>query len=175
MKANALIVNIKDEAETPALPIRILYGTTTGNSGILAEEIAEKIAGMGLAYKLSSTKFLNPDELYEVETLLLIMSTDGDGEPPLMADDFYRFLNEKTDADLDHLSYSVLALGDSYYPDFCQAGKDFDRMLKGLGAQRIADRVDCDEHYWSDAEGWIENVCSVIEQKERQTMPTVQN
>jgi len=129
---------------------------------LLAEETAEKLAEMGLTYKLSSTEDFNIEELYEIETLLLIMSTDGDGEPPLMAEDFYRFLDEKTDADLHHLSYSVLALGDSSYPDFCQAGKDFDQILEKLGARSILERVDCDYNYWNDFENWLGNVCSEI-------------
>jgi len=35
MKVNTPIASIKDGVEVPALPIRILYGTTTGNSEIL--------------------------------------------------------------------------------------------------------------------------------------------
>lgn len=162
MNATTSNLSIIDDLDASAMPIRILYGTTTGNSEILAEETAEKLNELGLATDLSSTEDFNTDEFYEIEVLLLIMSTDGDGEPPLMAEDLYLFLDEKTEADLHHLSYSVLALGDSYYPEFCQAGKDFDIMLENLGAQRIAERVDCDIHFWEDFEYWLSNVCSVL-------------
>lgn len=173
MKEITSIASIVDDDEASALPIRILYGTTTGNSEILAEETAEKLAEMDKAYKLSSTEDFNSNELYEVETLLLIMSTDGDGEPPLMAEDFYRFLNEKTNIDLHHLCYSVLALGDSSYPDFCQAGKDFDQMLEKLGAQRILKRVDCDYNYWNDFENWVGNVCSKVNKEYYNKLATI--
>lgn len=153
----------------------ILYGTTSGNSELVADELAEKLDKKGFSYRLSDTSDFDPEILYSIETLLLLMSTDGDGEPPWMAEDFYRYLEEKQDADLDHLGYSVLALGDTDYDNFCQAGKDFDRMLKELGARRIAERVDCDEHYWQYAEDWIEAICSVMEQEERKPVLTAQN
>ncbi|HLR24838.1 MAG TPA: flavodoxin domain-containing protein, partial [Fodinibius sp.] len=137
-----------DNPEASATPIRILYGTVTGNSEILAEEAAEKLTDMGLTIKLSSTEDFNAEELYQMETLLFVVSTDSGGVPPWMAEDFYKFLNEKVEPDLNHLSYSVLALGDSYYPEFCQAGKDFDHMLEELGAHRLAERVDCDIRFW---------------------------
>lgn len=156
-----------DNLQTSVQPIQILFGTTTGNSEVLAEETAEKLTEMGLPHDLSGTEDFNFDGLYQIETLLLIISTDSGGVPPWMAEDFYNFLNEKDEADLQHLSYSVLALGDSYYPEFCQAGKDFDRMLERLGAQRFAERVDCDIHFWDDFEKWLDDVCSVLEENRR--------
>jgi len=160
---------------TDTASILILYATTTGNSEMVADELAEIFDRKEISYRLNATDVIDPEILYEVDTLLLLLSTDGDGDPPLMAEDFYSYLNNKSKADLHHLSYSVLALGDSYYDNFCQAGKDFDHMLEELGARRIADRVDCDEHYWEDAEVWIENVCSVIREKERKPVLSVQN
>src|SRR5699024_11175110 len=99
-----------DDLKAPAKPIRILFGTVTGNSEVLAEETAEKLTDMGLDTELSSTEDFNPEELQQVETLLLIVSTDSGGVPPWMAEDLYQFLDTKTEPDLDHLTYSVLAL-----------------------------------------------------------------
>lgn len=150
------------DSQMHTMPLHILYGTTTGNSEVLAEETTDKLTEMGLDTELSSTEDFNSEELYQIETLLLIISTDSGGVPPWMAEDFYTFLNEETEVNLNHLSYSVLALGDSYYPEFCQAGKDFDHMLESLGARRIAERVDCDIRYWDDFDYWLTNVCSVL-------------
>jgi len=77
------------------VPIHILYGTTTGNSEVLAEETAEKLKERGLATVLSSTEDFVADELYRMETLLLLMSTDDDGDPPMMAEGLYELLDEK--------------------------------------------------------------------------------
>lgn len=140
----------------------ILYGTTSGNSELVAGELAERFDKNGISYRLSDTSDFDPKLLNEIETLLLLMSTDGDGDPPLMSEDLYQYLEEKQNADLDHLRYSVLALGDSDYDHFCRAGKDFDRMLERLGAQRIADRIDCDDHYWQDFDYWLKDVLQAI-------------
>lgn len=165
-------MSIMDDLEAIKRPIRILYGTTMGNSEILAEETAEKLNEIGLVTDLSSTEDFAADELYHMETLLLLMSTDNDGDPPMMAEDLLEYLRNKTEADLNHLSYCVLALGDSYYPDFCQAGKDFDEMLEKLGAHRIAERVDCDIQFWVDFDKWLANILPKLtafaeEEKER--------
>lgn len=147
-----------------ASTVHILYGTTTGNSEILAKETAEKLEEKGIVYRVQSTEEFNTEELYQIDTLLILMSTDCDGDPPMMAKDFYNYLYQKEEADLGHLSFGVLSLGDSYYPDFCQAGKDIDRMLENLGGHRIAKRVDCDMAYWDDFDEWLENICTILEE-----------
>jgi len=45
---------------------------------------------------------------------------------------------------LDGFSYSVLALEDSSYPDYCKCGIEFDTRLSDLGASRIYSRVNVD-------------------------------
>lgn len=157
-----------EDLENRSTSIHILFGTTTGNSEMLADEAAEKLKEIGSSIVVSGMEDFNPDELYRIETLLVITSTDNEGDPPFMAEGFYKFLDGKTEADLDHLSYSVLALGDSYYPDFCQAGKDFDRMLERLGGRRIVERVDCDIDFWKSYDSWIEKVLVAIKEKGKQ-------
>lgn len=48
---------------------------------------------------------------------------------------------------LEHLNFSVLALGDTSYEFFCNAGKLVDERLEALGATRLLDCVDIDGHY----------------------------
>lgn len=75
------------------------------------------------------------------------MSTHGEGDPPDQAIQFYEFLHSKRAPKLEHLQYSVLALGDSSYEFFCKTGKDFDERFAQLGATRIVPRIDCDVDY----------------------------
>ena len=50
------------------------------------------------------------------------------------------------------MKFGVLALGDTGYDEFCQAGKLIDMRLEQLGATRLVDRVDCDVDFEDMAE-----------------------
>jgi sulfite reductase (NADPH) flavoprotein alpha-component len=64
---------------------------------------------------------------------------------------------------LENLSYSVLALGDTNYEQFCKCGKDVDARLEALGAKRIFERVDCNVDYDVPAAAWQEGVFAILE------------
>ncbi len=102
--------------------------------------------------------------LKKVKNLAVIVSTHGLGEPPIQAEDLYKYLHGKKAPNLSHVQFSVLALGDSSYVDFCQTGKDFDEVLEKLGARRIAVRQDCDVDYEDDAEAWQEKFLNELTQ-----------
>src|SRR5206468_9892989 len=88
--------------------------------------------------------------------LIIVTSTWGDGDPPDNAAGFWQHLNSGAAPQVEHLSYSVLALGDKNYSDFCGAGKKFDERLEQLGAKRIHPRAECDVDYEATAKAWIE-------------------
>jgi sulfite reductase (NADPH) flavoprotein alpha-component len=95
------------------------------------------------------------EEFAKEKNVMLIVSTHGDGIPPLEAEDFYHFIHNGDSPTLTHLNFSVCALGDSSYQLFCQAGKDFDTRLEALGGTRVHPRVDCDVDFDDPAEDWI--------------------
>ena len=55
---------------------------------------------------------------------------------------------------LEGVEFSVCALGDTSYDQFCETGKQIDARLEKLGAKRIADRVDCDVDFEESFEQW---------------------
>ena len=95
------------------------------------------------------------EELAEMEDVLIVVSTYGEGEMPFNAEMFWDEI-EAAPPVLEGLQYGVLALGDTAYEQFCQAGKDIDAMLEQCGATRRVDRVDCDLNYEKDADAWID-------------------
>lgn len=138
--------------------LTILYGSQTGNAKGLAKSLAAQASAEGLNVELKSMGELKPKAIKNITHLLIVASTNGEGEAPDDAIALHEFLASKKAPKLDHLHYSVLALGDTSYEFFCQTGKDFDLYLEKLGAKRIAPRVDCDVDYEVDANTWSANV-----------------
>lgn len=141
----------------------ILYGTHTGTSRELAVETAEALQGAGVEAEVWDTQSFPFGQLREIHDLLVLISTDGDGEPPLMAEDLFAFLQGGTAPRLDHLHYSVLALGDRCYYHFCEAGKQIDRALHMLGASRMVPRMDCDLDYEQPFSAWLQSVRAYLQ------------
>ncbi len=140
--------------------ITILYGTETGNSKRIATTLASESKKSGIRVKLNSLDQYRPEELAAEQFLFLIVSTHGDGEPPASARAFYNFIHQ-TGTTLPDLKYSVLALGDSSYPQFCQTGIDIDARLQSLGAKPIIGLQLCDVDFDEEAKQWINTVVNV--------------
>ncbi len=141
-------------------PVWILYATHTGNCERLAKASIKKLDAVGREAKVFDMESFKFKALKQMKELLVIVSTDGEGDPPLQAEELLEYLRSSKAPDLSHLNYSVLALGDSSYTEFCQTGKDFDAILEKLGATRITERVDCDVDFEEDYERWIDEVLS---------------
>lgn len=146
-------------------PILIIYGTQTGNSESIAEETAELSKSFGLAPVVMDMGDVDVDMLSNTERLLIVTSTYGEGEMPDNAHLLWEAINEESAPRLDKTFFSVLALGDSSYDDFCLAGKDWDERLESLGGTRIAARVDCDVDFEDLAQDWMKNVLAIIVEK----------
>ncbi|WP_194841506.1 assimilatory sulfite reductase (NADPH) flavoprotein subunit [Sporosarcina obsidiansis] len=143
------------EAPTVVKEVTILYGSQTGNGQGIAEQVAAKLKEQSFDVTIQSMSDFKPNTLKKLEHLLLVVSTHGEGDPPDTALPFYEFLHGRRAPKLDHLHYSVLALGDSSYEFFCKTGADFDQRLTELGATPLAPRVDCDLDYDEPAAQWL--------------------
>lgn len=142
--------------------LTILYGTQTGHSRSVAEELDEAAKDAGLATELVSAGKFKEKNLKNVKYLLFIVSTQGEGEPPDAAVSLWEYLNSTKAPKLDHLQFAVLALGDSSYEFYCKTGKDFDTRFEELGGKRILDRVDLDIDFDTGAEEWILKAVEVM-------------
>ncbi len=141
--------------------ITIVYGTESGNSKKLATGFATKVKQNGIAVKVASLDQYRLNDLPNEGYFLVVVSTQGDGEPPAAAKKFYDhlFADKVT---LSNLKYGVIALGDSAYPLFCKTGADIDAQLQQLGGTRIATLQKCDTDYEPIANEWFEQVLSVL-------------
>ena len=134
--------------------LNILFGSHTGNCEALAHNMASVAKDRGIDVEVSDMASFKARNLKKVKNLAVLVSTHGLGEPPIQAEDLYKYLHGKKAPNLSDVKFSVLALGDSSYVDYCQTGKDFDAVLEKLGGQRIVLRQDCDVDYEDDAEAW---------------------
>ena len=143
--------------------ITLLYGSETGNAQGLAEIFEERLSNIGHNVTLKAMDEFKSKNLKNVEDLFIITSTQGEGDPPDNAAELHEIIHGRKAPKLEGVRFSVLALGDQTYEFFCQTGKDFDKKLEELGAERLYERVDCDVDYEEDAEKWMANVINTID------------
>ena len=153
----------------PARRVLVLSASQTGNARGVAEFLHAKLKNAGVEAVLSSAGDFKSKTLPDEDIVLLVTSTQGEGEPPEEALPLYKFVFGKKAPDLGKLTFAVLGLGDSSYPNFCQAGKDFDAKFAELGARRLNDLGICDLEFQSAADAWIEAVVPLVAEFAAQT------
>ena len=155
--------------------ITVLSGSQTGNAKSVADKVAAELTEAGIAVKRVPLKDYKAKTIADEKYLLLVTSTQGEGEPPEEGVVLHKLLNGKKTPKLTELQFAVLGLGDSSYPNFCQAGKDFDQRFAELGATRLFERVDADLDYSATTEQWIRDIVAIIKEKAAQASPVVQS
>ncbi|MCH2076062.1 MAG: sulfite reductase flavoprotein subunit alpha [Rhodobacteraceae bacterium] len=141
--------------QVQAKPLDILYGTQTGNAEGLAEEAAALCKTRGFQPRVNELDAIEMDQLAAMENVIIVVSTYGEGEMPDNAHMFWEALSASTAPRMESLNYAVLALGDTSYDEFCQAGKVIDTRLEQLGAKRLGARIDCDVDFEDAASAWL--------------------
>jgi sulfite reductase (NADPH) flavoprotein alpha-component len=121
-----------------ARTITILYGSQTGNSESVANDAAQAAKAHGLNAKVLGMDEIERDAFIGLEYLLIITSTYGEGDMPDNAQMLWEAISSDDSISLANMKYSVLALGDTSYDLFCQAGIDWDQCLAKLGATCLA-------------------------------------
>lgn len=150
--------------------LTILFATETGNASALAEWASKYAETHGLRARLADMATYNTTRFTSERDLLVIASTHGEGEPPYTASDFFEFLDQSTDQ-LVGLRFAVLALGDSGYDDFCQAGKRIDSRLEALGATRLVPRRDSDIGEKKQDHEWLAAAVEILRDQQMPTQP----
>ncbi|WP_291473851.1 sulfite reductase subunit alpha [Corynebacterium sp.] len=145
------------------LTVEVLFGSQTGNSSELADQLAAGLRAAGLGANVTELDAAGVGVLTSGSShVLIVTSTYGEGEMPDNAEMFWEELNGAEMPRLEDLSFAVLGLGDSGYDDFCQAGKDLDIRLEQLGARRLTARVDCDVDFEDEATAWISDAVAAV-------------
>ena len=150
----------------------VAFGTDMGNAEDAAMSFAEAAGAIGIEVEAIELNQVELGQLQSATHFVVVTSTFGEGEFPDNAPLFWEAISGETDR-LEHLSFAVLALGDSSYEFFCDAGKLLDERLEALGATRLADRVDVDGLYEQPAAAWTTDVVKLLAAQQTTPAPTV--
>ena len=146
----------------PAIPATILWGSQTGNSEGVAKKLMKALKAGNYEPEVFDMAAYDKARLPDEKNLFIITSTYGDGEPPDNAADLHEYLMGDSVPSLAGVNFSVLALGDSEYPDFCQSGIEFDQRLEFFGAKRVFKRIDCDVDYDDEFTEWKQGIIAAM-------------
>lgn len=142
-------------APAPAIaPATVLYASQTGNARRVAERLAADIESTGSAVRLLRADAYVRRELKDERLLYIVISTQGDGEPPDDARSLVEYLAGKRALPLPGVRFAVLGLGDSSYPQFNAVARKLDTRLAELGAERLFALGEADLDIESIADPW---------------------
>ncbi|MET0656320.1 MAG: sulfite reductase flavoprotein subunit alpha [Pseudoxanthomonas sp.] len=146
---------VDDYARSPGStpPVLVVHASQTGFAQQLAERTADSLRSSGLAVKLRAIGEVDGAVLAGASRVLFVASTTGEGDPPDHALSFVRGVMAE-EAQLGHLRYAVLALGDREYVNFCGFGHRLDDWLRQHGAQPLFDIVEVDNADESALRHW---------------------
>jgi succinate dehydrogenase/fumarate reductase-like Fe-S protein/flavodoxin len=141
--------------------LAILFGSQTGNAAGLAEKTAKLAVNYGLNPTVYDMDGFDPAALASHKRTLIITSTWGEGEMPDNAETLWQSVNSQSPS-LSGVSFSICAIGDTSYDEYCKAGTDWDEKYVALGANRVHSIQMCDVDFdipWSQ---WVAEALPLI-------------
>ncbi|HDN2667403.1 TPA: NADPH-dependent assimilatory sulfite reductase flavoprotein subunit [Klebsiella michiganensis] len=166
----AVVVAPAQAAEVPS--ITLISASQTGNARRVAEALRDDLLAAQLNVKLVNAGDYKFKQIASEKLLVVVTSTQGEGEPPEEAVALHKFLFSKKSPKLTDTAFAVFGLGDTSYEFFCQSGKDFDNKLAELGGERLLDRVDADVEYQAAAAEWRARVVEVLKARAPAAAPS---
>lgn len=138
--------------------VNILWASMFGTAEDVANDVYESMKdSLGVDVEINEMNEVDIDAFKDMENIMFISSTTGQGDVPSNGEAFFDKLSE-ADIDLSKTKYGICALGDSSHTYFCGAGKKIDKRMTELGANSVAERHECD----GDDEGAREYSVSTI-------------
>ncbi|MBG46108.1 MAG: hypothetical protein CMB76_06275 [Euryarchaeota archaeon] len=141
--------------------IAIFFGSQTGNAEELAANTAKLAKKSGLNPKIFDMDGFDPSTFSSHKRVLIITSTWGEGDMPDNAEDLWIATCE-LNPNLAGVNFSVCAIGDTSYDEFCKAGIDWDEKFVALGASRVHNIQLCDVEYEPEWKKWADAVIPLM-------------
>jgi flavodoxin I len=146
----------KKKSEKMAKKVILVFGSTTDNTEMLSEHVAEGLERGMASVTVKNVTEASVDELEDYDAIVFGCSTWGEGD---LQDDFVDFDEAMDGMSLKGKKVAVFGPGDSEdYPDsFCKAVDILEETLKKCGAEIVAEGFKVDgevEPVFRDAEEW---------------------
>ncbi|TNV17321.1 NADPH-dependent assimilatory sulfite reductase flavoprotein subunit [Buttiauxella sp. B2] len=150
-------------AETPV--IMLISASQTGNARRVSEQLRDDLLAAKLNVNLVNAGDYKFKQIAQEKLLIVVTSTQGEGEPPEEAVALHKYLFSKKAPKLPGTAFAVFSLGDTSYEFFCQSGKDFDSKLAELGGERLLERVDTDVEFQPAAAEWRAKIVDILKSR----------
>lgn len=143
----------QDKDFTVNTSVLIAYASQTGNAEVVAQQCATAL-NLPINTSIIPLNNLTLKHLTQLDKVLFVVSTYGDGEAPdngslfigsLSSDLEHSELYKKHTA-LEHVNYSIIALGDRTYPDFCAFGYQLNDLMLDYGANSLSDVITVNDY-----------------------------
>lgn len=149
------------------MTITVLFGTESGNSELIAQDVNEKLQTDGYTSEVFDLQDFEPESFTAENFYIVICSTHGEGDLPNTAIPFFDKFKDY-EADLSGVRYAMFGLGDTFYEEtYSQGSEHIDRRLAELGASRVGEYGRHDASSWdlpSDvALEWLPGVLGAVE------------
>ncbi|KAJ3954039.1 NAPDH-dependent diflavin reductase [Colletotrichum tropicale] len=134
-------------ADIPGRSMLILYGSETGNSQDIAEELGRNAQRLHFNTKVDEMNGAQLSLLLQYTLVVFVISTTGQGDMPRNSTVFWKSLLRKKlpPGCLGNVKFTTFGLGDSMYIKFNWAARKLHKRLEQLGAQEFYPRGEADE------------------------------
>lgn len=146
----------------------VLYGTETGTSEDVAEEVARLTQRLHFETNVVGFDDVAPAELSRHTVTIFVIATTGQGEFPSNALSFWKsLLKKKLPRDFyTGIRYALAGLGDSSYPKYNWAARKLEKRLQQLGAEPVTESCEADEQDDEGTDGaivqWLQSLSAAL-------------
>ena len=141
--------------------VLIVYGSTTGNTEMVAEQVTNILQDKGNDVTMKNVVDATVAELGNGYDLTVLGSSTWGDDDIEFQEDFALFYEDLDKAELKDKKVSLFGCGDSSYEHFCGAVDLLEDKMESLGAKVVGDslRIDGDpEDSSSDIDDWAEEI-----------------
>jgi flavodoxin I len=141
--------------------VLIIYGSTTGNTEMVAEQVTDLLKKDGVEVTMKSVVDATVAELGNGYDLTVLGSSTWGDDDIEFQEDFALFYDDLDKAELNDKKVALFGCGDSSYEHFCGAVDLLEEKMDVLGGKLVGEplRIDGDpEDSSSDIEDWAAEI-----------------